>query len=70
MYLCGYMIFIASQLVEKVREHNCLLFILLTDVKKAYDSVPRVALWQVLRFGVLPDLLSVVYSFHKVYVSG
>ena len=52
--------------MEKAKEHNCLLFILFIDLKKAYDSVPRAALWQVLkRFGVPPVLLSVVRSFHE-----
>ena len=30
--------------MEKAREHNCLLFTLFIDLKKAYDSVPRAAL--------------------------
>ena len=39
--------------MEKAREHNCLLFTLFIDLKKAYDSVPRDALWQVLeKYGV------------------
>ena len=43
------MIFVARQPVKKAREHDCLLFALFIDLKKAYDSVPRAALWQVLR---------------------
>ena len=63
---CVDMIFVARQLVEKAREHNCLLFTLFIDLKKAYDSVPRAALWQVLeQYGVPPTLLSVVRSFHE-----
>jgi len=63
---CVDMIFVARQLVEKAREHNCLLFTLFIDLKKAYDSVPRAALWQVLeKYGVPPTLLSVVRSFHE-----
>ena len=38
------MIFAARQLVEKAREHNCLLFTLFIGLKKAYDSVSRAAL--------------------------
>lgn len=58
--------FVARQLVEKARKHNCLLFILFTDLKTPYDSVPRVVLWQVLeKFGVPPLLLSVIRSFHE-----
>ena len=60
------MIFAARQLVEKAREHNCLLFTLFIDLKKAYGSVPRAALWQVLeKYGVPPTLLSVVRSFRE-----
>ena len=40
------MIFVARQLVEKGREHNSLLFTLFIDLKRAYDSVFRVALWR------------------------
>ena len=56
------MIFVARQLVEKARKHNTLLFTLFIDLKKAYDSVPRAALWQVLeKYGVPPTLLSIVH---------
>ena len=62
---CTDMIFVAHQLVEKTREHNSLLFVLFVDLRKAYNSVPRDALWQVLKkFGVPPVLLSVIHSFH------
>ena len=62
---CSDMIFVARQLVEKAREHNSLLFVLFVDLKKAFDSVPRDALWQVLeRFGVPPVLLAMIRSFH------
>ena len=39
------MIFVARQLLEKSREHDDQLFILFVDLKKAYDSVPRRAIW-------------------------
>ena len=45
---CVDMIFTARQLVEKSREHDDPLYILFVDLKKAYDSVPRKALWCVL----------------------
>ena len=56
------MIFVARQLVEKAREHSS-LFYTPHRFKKAYDLVPRAALWHVL--GVPPALLSIVHSFHE-----
>ena len=40
-------LFVASQLVEKTREHDESLYMLFVDQRKAYDSVPRQALWKV-----------------------
>ena len=34
--------------MEKAREHSCPLFTFFINLKKAYDSDPRMALWQVL----------------------
>ena len=45
---CLDIIFVTRQLVEKAKEHSCLLFALFIDIKKAYDLFPKVALWQVL----------------------
>jgi len=42
------MILAARQLMEKTREHGDHLFLLFVDLKKAYDSVPRAALWTIL----------------------
>ena len=39
------MIFCIRQLLEKAIEHNTKLLLLFVDLRKAYDSVPRVALW-------------------------
>ena len=62
---CTDMVFVARQLVEKCREHNDTLYILFVDLRKAYDSVPRPALWNVLeRVGVPPMMLSIIRSFH------
>ena len=62
---CADMIFTVRQLVEKSWEHSsnvCLTFI---DLKKAYDSVPREALWMALRkLGVPKDTISLIQSFH------
>ena len=50
---CADMIFVARKLVEKVREHGESLYVLFVDLRKAYDSVPRQALWKVLeKYGV------------------
>ena len=63
---CVDMIFVARQLVEKAREHNQSLCMLFVDLRKAYDSVPRQALWKVLeKCGVPPKLLSLVKSCHE-----
>ena len=63
---CTDMIFVARQLVEKCHEHNDALFALFVDLRKAYDSVPRSALWSVLeRYGVPPTMLSIIRSFHS-----
>ena len=60
------MIFTERQLVEKSREHNDPLYILFVDLKKAYDSVPRKALWCVLeKYGVPPTMVSVIRFFHQ-----
>ena len=62
---CADMIFVARQLVEKVREHGESLYVLFVDLRKAY-SVPRQALWKVLeKHGVPEKMLNVVKSFHE-----
>ena len=60
------MIFVARQMIEKAGEHNDNLFIFFVDLQKAYDSVPRQVLWQVLqKCGVPPTMLSIIRSFHE-----
>ena len=60
------MIFVARQLVEKAREQGESLYVLFIDLRKAYDSVPRQALWKVLeKYGVPEKMLNVVKSFHE-----
>ena len=67
---CVDMIFVARQLIEKCREHEDSLFALFVDLRKAYDSVPRHALWQVVKkCGVPPNMLSLVQSFHEGLVA-
>ena len=67
------MIFCARQIMEKAREHNTKVFMLFVDLRKAYDSVPRQALWLVLeKYGIPPLLVRLIQSLHdgmKVEVS-
>ena len=63
---CIDMIFAARQLIEKTREHADSLFTLFVDLKKAYDSIPRQALWHLLeKYGVPPVMLSLIKSLHE-----
>ena len=43
------MIFVAQQLLKKACEHQELLFTFFVNLRKAYDSVPKLTLWQVLK---------------------
>ena len=55
------MVFIARKLVEKAWEHQSDLFALFVNLKKAYDSVPCLALWRVLeRLGIPSTTISVI----------
>lgn len=60
------MVFVARQLVEKAIEHDSSLYVLFVDLKKAYDSVPRSALWLVLeKLGTPPVLLQLIRSLQS-----
>ena len=52
--------------MEKAREYCRLLYMCHIDLKKAYDSVDRPALWEVLQctYGLPPKLISIIQSFH------
>ena len=51
-------------MIEKAEEHNDALFILF--LQKAYDSVLRQALWQVLeKCRVPPSMLHFIRTFHE-----
>ncbi len=52
---CTDMIFTVRQLVEKSWEHTAKSFFTFIDLKKAYDSVPREALWMTLKKLGVPD---------------
>lgn len=62
---CSDMIFTVRQLVEKAWEHKSRAFHLHIDLRKAYDSVPRAALWAVLRkIGIPESLIELIKAFH------
>ena len=55
----------SRQLKEKAREHNTMLYLLFIDLRKAYDSIPRGALWQVLRkYGIPPTVVNIIRSLY------
>ena len=60
------MIFTVRQLVEKAFEHQTKQFLTFVDLKKAYDSVPRTALWRALeKLGVPDQIIDIIRSFHE-----
>ncbi|XP_065176365.1 uncharacterized protein LOC135806138 [Sycon ciliatum] len=62
---CTDMTFVVRQVVEKCHEHQSKGFLVFVDLRKAYDSVPRAALWIVLlKLGVPEQLVSLLKSFH------
>ena len=62
---CTDQIFSLLQITEKLYEHRKCGFILFIDLRKAYDSVPREALWRGLQcLGVPPKLILLVAAFH------
>ena len=66
---CADQIFTVLQVVEKWYEHRESGFIIFVDLKKAYDSVPREALWRGLAVLGVPEsliLYSSVVSFGHV----
>ena len=59
------MMFAVRRLQELGRKARVPLFLCFIDLQKAYDSVDRTLLWQVLaRFGVPPKMLAVIREFH------
>jgi len=60
------MIFTAWQLQEKCHEQQRELYAVFIDLTKAFDSVDRSALWEVLlRIGCPPDFVSIIHWFHE-----
>ena len=59
------MLFVVRRLQELGRERKIPLYMCFIDLQKAYDSVDRELLWEVLRrFGVPDPMLSVIRQFH------
>lgn len=62
---CNDMIFSLRQLQEKCIEQNQPLYICFVDFSKAFDTVPRDLLWEVLRkFGCPPKFLHLIKALH------
>ena len=58
-------IFIARQLQEKCREERKDLYMAFIDLRKAFDTVNRETMWQVLeKFGVPPKFLAILRQLH------
>ena len=59
------MMFAVRRLQELGRKARVPLFLCFIDLQKAYDSVDRTPLWQVLaRFGTPPQMIEVIRQFH------
>ena len=59
------MMFAVRRLQELGRKARVPLFLCFIDLQKAYDSVDRTLLWQVLaRFGVPPQMIEEIHQFH------
>ena len=59
------MMFTVRRLQELGRKARVPLFPYFIDLQKAYDSVDRTLLWQVLaRFGTPPQMIEVIHQFH------
>ena len=54
---CVDQIFSARQLLEKTIEHQSKLFMLFVDLGKAYNSIPRCALWKILGHYGIPEVM-------------
>ena len=57
--------FVVRRLQEIGRKAGVSLYMWFTDLQKAYDTVDRTLLWQVLaRIGVPPQMIAVIQQFH------
>ena len=71
--LCGFrpnrsttdIMFVVRRLQEIGRKAGVFIFMRFIDLQKAYDTVDRTLLWQVLsRIGVPPQMIAVIQQFH------
>ena len=59
------MMFMVRRLQKTERKTGVFLFMYFVDLQKAYDTVDRTLLWQVLtRIGVPPQMIEVIQQFH------
>ena len=59
------MMFVVRRLQEVGQKAGVSLHICFVDLQKAYDTVDRTLLWQVLtRIGVPPQMIAVIRQFH------
>ena len=60
------MIFAARQIQEKCKEQNRDLYIRFVDLTKAFDTVSRIGLWNLLpRIGIPPKMMALLQCFHE-----
>ena len=62
---CTDAIFTVQQIIEKRKEHNLKLFLLLIDYEKAYDNVNRNKLWEMMENKIPNYLLNTVKYIYR-----
>jgi len=60
---CCEQIFTLCQIIEKVQARDRSLYISFVDFQKAFDSVHRVSLWEILKCYGIPEKLSNITEF-------
>jgi len=58
-------IFMVQQIIEKRKEHNLLLFLLLIDYEKAYNNVNRDKLWEMIDNKIPNYLLNIIKCIYR-----